>query len=489
MPADGLERHEALSLRAAAEEAEHDVALVTDQREWTFADLLAAASRLHDGQEIGPLIASGSPEAGRPRRVALWGHRTVSGLLRLYSLLDREDTVTLLHPSWTRDEAQRAMRRVRASVEFDDDGVRPVSRPGSPKPEEQLDEVRGLILFTSGTTSRPKGVVLSRRALIAAAEASARRLGWRAGDRWLLRLPIAHVGGLSIVSRCLAARTTVVLDPSSTFEPRAFIERIQRTGTTMVSLVPTMLHRLVETGLRAPESVRLALIGGAAARPDLLRRAVDLGWPTATTYGMTEACSQIATAEPHDWSRPVDHVGRELDGFEVRLVDEQTLELVGRERAGLLQVRGPALFDGYLGDPVRDPDEWFSTGDWARRGPDGKLRILARRTDLIVTGGENVAPTRVEQALAGHPAVADACVVGVDDPEWGQRVAALLVARPGHPPPGDASLLDDLRSKLSNFEIPRRVLWVDALPNTPAGKVDRRAAQRQLCEGEPDVDG
>ena len=484
----------ALSLRVASAEAAGRVALVTDEREWTFAELGAAARGLSD-----------APTVDGPRRVVLWGRRTVSSLLRLDALLDRGDVITLLHPDWSTQAARRAAARVRASFEFDGERVRPVTTASSAVPDSppdgsrlgaDVDWVRGVVLFTSGTTGRPKGVVLSHRALLAAAQASARRLGWQPDDRWLLRLPIAHVGGLSIVTRCLAARSTVVLDSSPTFEPEDFVERLTRTRTTLVSLVPTMLHRLVEAGLAAPQSVRLALIGGAASRVELLERAAQLGWPTATTYGMTEACSQIATAAQEEWGRAVDHVGRELDGLEVRLVaDGSTSDsaadpevITDAGEAGRLQIRGPSLFDGYLGEARRDPEAWFSTGDWAKRGEDGNLRILARRSDLIVSGGENVAPARVEEVLAGHPAIEDACVVGIEDPEWGQRVAALLVQRAGRPRPSDASLASFLRSRLTRYEVPRRIVWVEELPTKASGKLDRRAARRFLEDqpaGEP----
>lgn len=483
---------DALSLSRAVADAANDVALVTDQREWTFADVLSAARR--QAASDGPAEPSETPSG---RRAALWGRRTLPSLLRLYSLLDRGDVVTMLHPSWAREAAWEAVRRSRSSVVYDDDSVekigddlqdpgRVVAEPVSAArnasmhaPSSDQDWVRGLVLFTSGTTGRPKGVVLSLQALVAAAEASGQRLGWQAGDRWLLRLPIAHVGGLSIVTRCLAARATVVLDSSMSFEPRDFVERVERTATTLVSLVPTMLHRLVESRLRAPDSVRLALIGGAAARPELLGRAADLGWPTATTYGMTEACSQIATSDRQHWGRAVDHVGRELAGLELRLVDDSD-EVVPEGEAGLLQIRGPSLFDGYLGESRRDPARWFRTGDWAQRDRQGHLRVLARRTDMIVTGGENVAPTRVESALIRHPDIDDACVVGLDDAEWGQRVAALLVPRRSGEHPPDASIQDFLRETLSNFELPRRLVWAEAVPTMPSGKIDRQAVIRRL---------
>lgn len=474
----GRSERTALSIRAASQDAGDEVALVAGGEEWSFTELADRVARFAENDAV-----DADAEGERPRTVALWGRRCVPSLLRLYRLLDRGDTVTLLHPRWSVELAHRAISRARVEIVYDDDASRRIEA-GSGPPEIARPDHGGFILFTSGTTGEPKGVLLSRRALLASADASARRLGWRSGDRWLLRLPIAHVGGLSIVTRCLAARSTVVLDSSPSFEPAAFVENVARTDTTLVSLVPTMLYRLVEAGLRAPSSVRLALIGGAPATPELLGRAADLGWPTAPTYGMTEACSQIATAGPADWGRPIEHVGRELDGMEARVVDPESGEEIEDGRAGLVQIRGAALFQGYLGEERRERGQWFSTGDWGRRNVDGNLRILARRTDMILSGGENVAPTQVEAALVAHPDIEDACVVGIEDPEWGQRVTALVVARRSARVPADETVEAFLRPRLSRFELPRRLVWVEALPTAPSGKIDRRAAVNRMVETE-----
>lgn len=319
------------------------------------------------------------------------------------------------------------------------------------------------VLFTSGSTGRRKAVLLDRAAFTAQAAASAAALGWRDDDRWLVCLPLGHIGGLSILSRCLWARRTAVLaDPAPSFDPAALARQIERDRVTLVSLVPTMLARLLDLtpAWRPPPHLRAAVLGGAPARPALLARAAAAGVPVRTTYGMTETCSHVA-----------------IDGALLPGVD---LRLTGPD-GDRIALRGAMLFRGYAPPdhepPAVDRDGWFVTRDRGALDPAGRLTILGRADDIIVTGGEKVDPTAVEAALESLPGVAAACVFGVPDPEWGQRVAALLVAGPGGPP-RPADLTRALADRLSAHERPRRIAFAPALPLLAGGKLDRRAAAR-----------
>jgi O-succinylbenzoic acid--CoA ligase len=312
------------------------------------------------------------------------------------------------------------------------------------------------ILFTSGTTGVPRGAQLSYDALVASAAASAVNLGWREDDRWMACMPLAHVGGLSILTRCLAARAAVVLEPR--FDAATLPARLVEERVTLLSLVPTMLAKLLDEhpSWTPPSHLRALLLGGAAAPARLLARARARGIPVLTTYGLTEACSQVVTG------------GRALPGVELRIVGDE----------GRVQVRGPMLMSGYLGEPPLAPGAWFDTGDLGEIDASGTLRLHARRTDLVVTGGENVYPAEVEDALAACPGVAAACVFGVPDETWGQIVAALVV------PEGAAAGFDReafraaVTERLAPHKRPRRLALVDALPQNRAGKLDRAAAAR-----------
>jgi len=296
------------------------------------------------------------------------------------------------------------------------------------------------VIYTSGTAGRPKGAILSRAAFIASARASAERLGWRDDDRWLVSLPLAHVGALSVLVRCLLARKPVILGRP---------DDLARHRATIISLVPTQLARLLDEGWEPPTYLRLVLLGGAAAPPRLLGRARARGVPVVTTYGLTEACSQVATQIP---GQENPGVGPPLPGTRVRIVDDQ------------IEIDGPALFDGYLGEPPRRPG-WFSTGDFGRLDAEGNLHVLGRRADLIVTGGENVYPAEVEAHLDARGVAA--CVFGMPDETWGEIVACALTA------PLPAGALDGL----APFKRPRRAAVIDAIPLTATGKPDRAAAR------------
>ena len=336
------------------------------------------------------------------------------------------------------------------------------------------------------------------------AVASAFRLGVDPQDRWLLCMPLYHVGGMAIVLRSCLYGTAVVLH--SRFEPAAVNEALEAQQITLVSLVPTMLHRLLEArGERPmPPTLRCILLGGAAAPPALLERCLALNLPVATTYGLTEAASQVATATPAEVRRKPGTVGKPLLFTEVRILDEDGRELPPGE-IGEIAVRGPTVMQGYYPavsgqrsafsrqasavsgqPPVADAeswkleaDGWFHTGDLGYLDADGDLWVVQRRTDLIVTGGENVYPAEVERVLLAHPDVREACVVGVEDAEWGQRVAAAVVLRE------DAELTEEAlvafcRERLAGYKVPRILRFVDALPQTASGKAARAAVREDL---------
>jgi O-succinylbenzoic acid--CoA ligase len=241
---------------------------------------------------------------------------------------------------------------------------------------------------------------------------------------------------------------------------------------TLISLVPTQLHRLLEAGVQVPDSLRLILLGGAAASPDLQRRAYDRGLPVATTYGLTEAASQVATMHPEQARFKPGCVGKPLKGVTVRIVDDVGGELPAG-RIGEIVVSGGNVMRGYLEHPDLDPPGTLRTGDLGYLDADGDLWLVQRRSDLIISGGENIYPVEVENILKKHPAVDDACVVGLHDAEWGQTPAAAIVLKPGM-----SATLDELdahcKAHLAGYKRPRRYVFVDHLPQTASGKVIRR---------------
>jgi O-succinylbenzoic acid--CoA ligase len=340
------------------------------------------------------------------------------------------------------------------------------------------------IIFTSGTTGKPKGARLTYANHFYSATASGWRLGVLPEDQWLCCLPLYHVGGMAILLRSCLYGSAVELHNG--FDVAAVSDSLDTGQVTIISLVPTMLHRLMRhrEGRPWPGSVRHVLLGGAAALPEVIAKSHDLGIPISATYGLTEASSQVATALHEDLCRKPGSVGKPLLFTRVAIVDEegyQTPPMV----AGEITVSGPTIMAGYDGDEDSTTrtlkDGWLHTGDAGYLDEDGDLWVLQRQDDIIISGGENVYPAEVEAVLRSHAAVADACVVGVRDEEWGQQVAAAVVLDKPEQITAEA-LLAYCRQRLAGYKLPRRVLLLKDLPQTSSGKIQRSAVVQLIEE-------
>lgn len=354
---------------------------------------------------------------------------------------------------------------------------------GEPILTRRLD-APAAILFTSGTSGMPRAVVLTHGNLLWSAIASARNLGVREGDVWLCPMPPHHVGGLSVLTRSAYYGTTALLHER--FDPDRVNEAIDKDGVTLVSLVPTMLTRLLATrrGRPFPPGLRAALIGGGPMPRETLEEAAALGLRALPTYGLTEAASQVTTLPLGEWPRGLDTAGRPLPFTRVEIRDDDGRRVApGAE--GEILVRGPTVMAGYLGDPEATLEalegRWLHTGDVGAWDGQGRLRVLDRRVDRIVTGGENVSPLEVERAILSHPAVRGACVVALPSTEWGQEVAVAVEWKPG-----SSATLEELRAHasgtLSGFKLPRRLLAMPALPRNATGKLLRRVVRERLLD-------
>lgn len=339
-----------------------------------------------------------------------------------------------------------------------------------------------VVMFTSGTTGPAKAVVLTGRNLRASAVASAFRLGVHPEDRWLCPLPVYHMGGLAPVLRSALYGTAVVIQEG--FDAERTARATREHDATGISLVPTALRRIFETGASLASSLRFVLLGGAAASESLIDACEERGVPVYPTYGTTETASQIATATPAEAFEHGGTVGQPLLGTEVRIVDDAGTEQSPGE-TGAIVVAGPTVTPGYLeGDGSAFGPHGLRTGDLGYRDEAGRLYVVGRADDVIVTGGENVPAGEVEATLEEHPEVGDAAVVGLEDPEWGERVAALVVPAgdAGSEAVGAGELRAFCRERLAGFKTPKTIRLVDALPRTPSGTVDREAVRDRLRE-------
>ncbi len=315
------------------------------------------------------------------------------------------------------------------------------------------------VVYTSGTTGPPKGVRLTAANLVASAIGCQESLASTARDRWLLCLAPHHVGGLGILVRGAFSNQPVITLPR--FEESNVLEAIARESVTLLSLVPTMLVRLLDAGgIDTLRRLRAILLGGAPAPAERVREWARQGLPVCPTYGLTETGSQVATVPP----------GRaeELAGTAGFVHSQATVEIAGGE----IVVGGAVLSPGYLNPEITPAPTGgrFPTADAGHLDQRGALVVTGRRDDAIITGGENVQPEEVEDALRGHPAVRDAAVVGLPDATWGHVLEARVVAENV----SAAEIVAYARERLAPFKVPRRVVFVPSLPRSEGGKLIRR---------------
>jgi O-succinylbenzoic acid--CoA ligase len=405
---------------------------VAGGRTVSYAALLAAADvaarRLHArGARPGGRVAIALPP-GEDFAVAL------HGCLRLGAVAVPVDLRLGLQ--------ERAARAATCAVTVDEPlTTGPQSDGAGLRAAHDLDAVAAVI-HTSGTTGTGRPIELTYGNWLWSALGSAVALGLHPRERWLCSLPLAHVGGLSILLRSAIYATTAVLHP--VFDLDATLEELAG-DTTLVSLVPTQLSRLLDAGLTRPPRLRAVLLGGGPIPPVLLERARDAGVPVVSTYGLTEATSQVTTG------------GAALFCTRVRIAPD-----------GEVLVAGPTVAPA-----SRAADGWLHTGDLGALDAEGTLRITGRAADTIVTGGENVAPAEVEAVLEAHPAVAEAGVHAREDPEWGEAVVATVVLRPGTAATAE-ELRRHVRERLAGFKVPKDIGFAEGLPRTPSGKLLRR---------------
>ena len=341
------------------------------------------------------------------------------------------------------------------------------------------------VVYTSGTTGRPKGAIVSAANLWHSAVAQALTLGAGPDDRWLACLPLFHVSGLALLTRAWLYGQLVIVHER--FEAGAVSAAIDQERVTAVSLVPTALADLLDArdGRPLPPSLRLVLLGGGPAPRPLLERSLALGVPVAVTYGLTETASQAATLPPAALAAHLGSVGTALLPNDIAIVRPDGSQAPEGE-VGEILVRGPTVTPGYLGQPEATAralrDGWLRTGDLGQVDAEGYLFVADRREDLIVSGGENVYPAEVESVLVGHPDIADAAVVGVADARWGQAVAAAVVAR-GTAQPTLETVGEHVRRHLADYKVPKHLLIVASLPRTASGKLRRRAVRDLFPSG------
>lgn len=333
-------------------------------------------------------------------------------------------------------------------------------------------------LFTSGTTGTPKLATLTASNFQASARACAAMWGSAEAQRWLLALPLFHVGGLAMATRALWRGGRLEL--MRRFDEEVVSACIDRGDATHVSLVGTTLQRLLSVRKERPfpESLKVILVGGGPTPAALLRQTRALGGRALLTYGLTEACSQVCTER--EGEADAETSGRPIPGVEVKVAGPDG-GLLSSSEAGEIWVRGRTVMAGYFNDAEASAqalsDGWLRTGDIGQWDERGHLRVLSRRVDLIVSGGENIYPAEIEAALMEHPRIEEAAVAGRPSDEWGQLPVAAVVMKGAV---SDEELAAFCRARLAGFKVPKGFIRTRALPRTATGKIDR-SALATLC--------
>jgi O-succinylbenzoic acid--CoA ligase len=433
-------------LSRAAEGVPRQPALIAGERNLTFFELeqeAAAAARRFAGLGVG-----------LGDRVALFAEPSIEHAVLLHGLAKLGAVAAPLDPSAPGAEQVALLGALEpALVVREPSEVLDAHEQADAPLDASLDsDAPHSVIHTSGSSGTPKAVTLTYGNHLWNAVGSGVRIGVSPSDRWLCCMPLHHVGGFAILVRGALYRIAIELEP---FDTGAVAAAVAERRATIVSLVPTMLARLLDAG--APlEQLRCALIGGGPLPSALLERALDAGVPVAPTYGLTECASQVATMTPGEARERPGSAGPPILTTELR-IDED----------GVICVRGPSVAPGEVGK-----DGWLHTRDVGRLDEEGFLYVLGRVDDTIVTGGKNVAPAEVEQALLEHPAVADAAVHGREDPEWQESVVATVVLADATEVTED-DLREFCRARLAPHKIPKAVSFTRELPRNAQGKLQR----------------
>lgn len=353
------------------------------------------------------------------------------------------------------------------------DQERTTEMPAASDPGE-----RYALMFTSGTTGPPKIVSLTKQNLVMNAIAAGFRLGFTEAYSWLCCLPMYHMGGFAPIIRSLIYGNELVIQQQ--FDIPETLHLIDTHEITGLSVVPTMIHRFLDTNWTPPSHLQIVLVGGAPLTPPLRQRCQEIQLPIFPTYGLTETASQITTAPPQMAFTHQGTSGNPILFTDVTILDS-AMTPVDAGQHGQIAVDGPTVTNGYYANPSANKQSFskngFLTGDTGYLDQHGRLWVTGRVNDEIITGGKNVDPQEIKSALETHPEVHEAFVIGIADEEWGERIGAVVVP---HDSPSREELTDHCRNQLANFKVPRIIKYTNSLPHTKSGTVDREAIKAIL---------
>ena len=476
-------------VRLWAQKGPEQLALLFEGKRWTYQQLDWEVGNLCE-----KLVRTGL-KAGD--RIALLTPNRVECVFLFHAVARLDLTLVPLNSRLTPAELKALIERVRPALTLADqslqghldasislDRLGQLDRLDRVDPNEARVEVpadRGnqvsgsakpqVILFSSGTTGTPKAVMLTRENFSESARASGKNLGFESSQRWVACLPLFHVGGLAMVARSAWYGAALILHRG--FDEARVNDSIEREGATHLSLVEATLRRLIEARRSSfPTHLKAILVGGGPVDSKWVDQARSMAAPVLLTYGLTEACSQVTTERLKDADGR--SAGPPLDGIAARISSQ-----------GEIEVKGPTVMAGYFDDSSATQravnQGWLQTGDLGGLDQHGRLQIKARRSDLIISGGENIYPAEIERTLSDYPGVVEVAVGSLEDSRWGQVPVAVIA---GLGKAGQAKPLTDwARGRMADFKVPKRWAFVDALPRDSLGKVNREKLKAIILEG------
>lgn len=472
------------------------IALVYRENSWTFENMKACvleiAGKLSSltitkGMRIGILMKN-NPETvwtihalqQLQAEIVFLNHRLTSEEL-IFQLVDSEASL-LIHHSDFNDIVQQIQRnkkgiKIYSYEEIDQCKVKNIDFDN----EFQMNRICS-IMYTSGTTGKPKGVLQTYGNHWWSATGSALNLGLHANDSWLCAVPLFHISGLSILMRSIIYGMPVYL--MEQFDEEEANTLLQSGKITIMSVVSAMLNRMLDLlkDGKYHEDFRCMLLGGGAARLHQLEKCKNKGIPVFQTYGMTETASQIVTLLPEDSLLKLGSAGKPLFPSQLKILNETDEEAKVGE-AGEIIVKGPNVTQGYLNRKEANDeafiDGWFRTGDIGYKDQEGFLYVLDRRSDLIISGGENIYPAEIEEVISGMDDIKEAGVVGVENAIWGKVPYAFIVSDKKL---AEKDVLNYCRAKLAAYKIPKRIIQIDTIPRNGANKVMRRSLLQYINE-------
>jgi fatty-acyl-CoA synthase len=471
----GAEHLNALLARGAQAHPDR-AALVFDGIERTHAELHDRAARIASG------LAARGVHAGD--RVAMLLHNGLEFPETLLACHRLGAIAVPINFRLTASEIDYILADAAATTLVDG----PLSADHEPTPQTAVAPGDGALLcYTSGTTGRPKGAFLSHANLVASTLSWIHEMGATADDVWLSGQPLFHIGGINGMLPFLALGAKAVITPTTGFDPHNAVRLMQEHAVTMCIFVPTQWDQV--TAIPQRTRLRVAMWGAAPASKQTLEAlartypAVDI----VSAYGQTEMSGATTLLKGPDATRKMGSVGLPMRDVELRLVDDDLRE-VGTGQVGEIVYRGPFVMRGYWNDPEATAEAfaggWFHSGDLATRDDEGYLRLVDRKKDMIVSGGENIYPAEVERVLREHPAVEDVAVVGVPHDRWGETPVAFVVGASSEP-----ALIEHCRQRLASYKKPTAVRFVTELPRNAAGKVLKRELRAPQANQLPHDEG